>query len=611
MTLIKMKVNASALVQTMRDAFTSESAVITELAQNSRRAKASCITFAVGNFRRVPIPPEEKQANHYNCSEKKTIFDMDVIDDGTGIPNMQKLLSIAESGWDKDTIAQENPFGVGLLVAIYQSEEITVTSLGRTFTTTQKELLAFEPIEVIPATESSEYTTISLKNVSIYDVNSFDDFKKQVQNKLKGFEVPIAVMNNETNTTGLICRDHSFEHLKSQTDKYVWYTYPEGTLFLNRSSITQTHWGNFDPSTAVFFQGLRVSQMSLALPSFTKGFFHATKALGRVQLPDRSNFVNSHQVCTKLRKIVKKSVQSYALSIKHDHELLKKSYKLLSYLDLLNWYNDLDDLPDIELEGFNSTHVSVVDNMLKGDIFQAVIFCSNNITITRETAKDFIVFTYNDSITDYFSGVACKYGHTGKGFALAYLFELTPQLDYVVVSCDLLDKDHWLFKNAVDLSEAIEATSIHVGKEIPQILEKKNPLQQASVILCDHFEIKTKINNVEYTSGKIDDDYCLGNTPDGTLGVYIPNNFTGIYYVEDSECFFDEYECYNETLACTAQEEFDTWLRLERNVNDPAGIIKSLLDFAILKQFKGQKFEVEIAEDTIFVTKNQGVHHEH
>ena len=40
---IKLKVNTSALVRSMKDAFTSEDAVITELAQNARRAKATKI----------------------------------------------------------------------------------------------------------------------------------------------------------------------------------------------------------------------------------------------------------------------------------------------------------------------------------------------------------------------------------------------------------------------------------------------------------------------------------------------------------------------------------------------------------------------------------------
>ena len=58
--------------------------------QNSRRAGATAVNFT---FQGTNLTVE---------------------DDGRGIGDFQHLLSVAESGWDAETIEREHPFGIGV-----------------------------------------------------------------------------------------------------------------------------------------------------------------------------------------------------------------------------------------------------------------------------------------------------------------------------------------------------------------------------------------------------------------------------------------------------------------------------------------------------------------
>ena len=92
MNEVAMKVNQANLVKSLRFSFTNQTTVLSELLQNSRRAQATQVTV---NF----------------CHESKVL---QVMDDGDGIASIETLLTVAESGWDADLIAQEHPYGMGV-----------------------------------------------------------------------------------------------------------------------------------------------------------------------------------------------------------------------------------------------------------------------------------------------------------------------------------------------------------------------------------------------------------------------------------------------------------------------------------------------------------------
>ena len=130
MKAVQMKVNQENLVKTLRLGFSNQATVLSELLQNARRAGATAVNFAC-------------QGN-----------DLTVEDDGCGIGDFQNLLSVAESGWDAETIEREHPFGIGFLSALYSCKRITVISAGITLSADTADILAFKPVGLACAKKS-------------------------------------------------------------------------------------------------------------------------------------------------------------------------------------------------------------------------------------------------------------------------------------------------------------------------------------------------------------------------------------------------------------------------------------------------------------------------
>lgn len=108
MNEVTLKVNQQALVRHLKFGFMRPSTVLGELMQNARRAKAIWVAF------------------HYEEAAGRLIVE----DNGIGIADLQRLLTIAESGWDAETVAREHPFGMGFLAVVYAAEHLTIESGG-------------------------------------------------------------------------------------------------------------------------------------------------------------------------------------------------------------------------------------------------------------------------------------------------------------------------------------------------------------------------------------------------------------------------------------------------------------------------------------------------
>ena len=110
--------------------------------QNSRRAGATAVNFT---FQGTNLTVE---------------------DDGRGIGDFQHLLSVAESGWDAETIEREHAFGIGFLSALYSCKRITVISEGVTLSADTADILAFKPVGLACA-KKSRGTKIILEGVGL------------------------------------------------------------------------------------------------------------------------------------------------------------------------------------------------------------------------------------------------------------------------------------------------------------------------------------------------------------------------------------------------------------------------------------------------------------
>ncbi len=121
---MKLELNQSNALRLLADAFTGRRTFVNELLQNARRAGASKIVVH---------------------SEKNLLR---VFDDGCGISDFQKLLTICESGWSADVVEHDQPYGVGFLSAILASKSFVVVSGGKMLTANVDELLAGKPADI-------------------------------------------------------------------------------------------------------------------------------------------------------------------------------------------------------------------------------------------------------------------------------------------------------------------------------------------------------------------------------------------------------------------------------------------------------------------------------
>ena len=599
---IKLKVNTGALVRSMKDAFTSEDAVITELAQNARRAKATSVTIRAGNFRKG-----ERDVDTYT---QKYLFDLEFYDNGNGVMDMQKMVSVAESGWDKDTIEEDNPFGMGFLIAIYQSQHITVTSKGRTFSTSQQDILDLKPIDVKLSSDTSPGTTIVMRDVCM-GAGSFDVLKATVSGLLKGFPIDVAMVNLDTDESHFIARPFSEESLQDLQQ----YTFPEGTVYVSLCN------GKFEDSlectynnVPLFFQGLEVrSYPSSGRDFFQTEVFHANKKLGRVRLPDRSDFVNATDVSNRFTQIMHEVELRFVLEHKDDTAFLLQNFDMVAMVDkrtnnsakLLQLYNDIPTVPTkVSTECFSSRHCLLYDNSLDAYSFfydiMSPVTVSQDVIGCTERQSNYIVLTCDPvGVSNYFSADSSR---AGEVQALMFLLEHVVK-NYVIVAQGELHEDHWLTKNSITWDDALDALSVDVVNPREHYFPKAHPLSFGYAVFCDSFNISAKLNGVEYTTN-VTDDYCVAPPTIGKayFDVLLPVNCTSTFSVSETEIFMDyDTESFDDSAEQTLSDAFSEWLALEKNYDNPAKIIKNSLSTNALKTFNGRNFRVDITNEELLV----------
>ncbi|WP_269495562.1 hypothetical protein [Castellaniella sp. S9] len=173
MSTIRLKTNQHKLIANLRHAF-NQASMLGELLQNARRAQASHIQITV---------------------EGDTLI---VRDDGVGIADLQTLIFIAESGWDKDLQARENAFGLGVLSTLYFAQHLSVHSIDQAFNAATEAIMRGDAVLVYP--ESPRVgTEIRLDGVQSPDagINLPEWVGRKLNRLCKAFPVPVFLNGTE------------------------------------------------------------------------------------------------------------------------------------------------------------------------------------------------------------------------------------------------------------------------------------------------------------------------------------------------------------------------------------------------------------------------------
>ena len=107
--VLRAGVNEKNLFHTMKHLFSTSSTVLAELMQNSRRARATKVEFAIDETERT----------------------IRVSDDGCGVGDFNNLLQLCESGWDEAVTLTDSPFGMGFFSVFFACDYVVVRSRGK------------------------------------------------------------------------------------------------------------------------------------------------------------------------------------------------------------------------------------------------------------------------------------------------------------------------------------------------------------------------------------------------------------------------------------------------------------------------------------------------
>jgi hypothetical protein len=129
MTTLLASVSAKILSKADRLFTNNLNDILIELLQNSRRAGATqvdILTEPSGNGTLITLR-----------------------DDGKGIEDFSALLRLGDSDWDAETLAREDPAGMGFFSLLHHG--VAVTSLDECAVITKDGFLGREPVEIVPA----------------------------------------------------------------------------------------------------------------------------------------------------------------------------------------------------------------------------------------------------------------------------------------------------------------------------------------------------------------------------------------------------------------------------------------------------------------------------
>ena len=157
---IKLKINESNLLSRLGEAFTNKDTFIKEIMQNAQRSGATKLAI--------------------RTSDNTISF----TDDGNGIEDFQSLLTVAESGWDMETIKKTNAFGIGFLSSIYAADVVEVKSGGRFVRFKTQDLLSGHSVKVETLFSKVKGTIVMLAGTLKTD---------NLESYTTGFGIPVTI----------------------------------------------------------------------------------------------------------------------------------------------------------------------------------------------------------------------------------------------------------------------------------------------------------------------------------------------------------------------------------------------------------------------------------
>ncbi len=520
-TSVAIKINKEGMLQNMRHAFSNSTTVISEALQNARRAKATHIELWY---------EEEKDR-------------LTIIDDGCGIDDMQKLLTLAESGWDDETTLQENPFGLGWLSAIYSSDVICVESNGKYLDFNTKALLAGSREKVVPARNSQPGTIIELVGFKVPETRQGKSHyvEYNINRMVEGFPVSIFYNGKEMD------RPHALNGtLHFEKEPGI------GSLCVSGMPGMNTD-GHRSQNLKVYLQGLPVYQSERGNLA-NRNIIHLDSTLFTARLPDRDKLINEGEVIKPVYQAVVNHWRRYFMELKktdQGYKLIDEWFDTVKYFDLEAMLNDIPALPPACLSYVDENEYPVLDYY---DNFNYLLQAT--IPVYQEEVEQGRTVLVNEEPIQ------------ASNIPLYMLMKARG--DYIIDRTQL-DRNHWAqayikdFAAVTPTITAVKAVkSMYCGDWV-----------NAEVIFCDSYQI-------QYGDlvAIIDDEamgFDCGTRWDDDNTIYLPVKDQSPGEVVRQLNYFTNNEEVNEDARDREEILFNQFAAIERG-KDPANILLAMLN---------------------------------
>lgn len=562
---VAIKVNQANLMANLKFSFSNKHTILGEMMQNARRAGATFVRF-----------------------ETNDQDELVVLDNGKGIGNFQNLFSVAESGWDAETLQKEKPFGMGWLSCLYGSNFIYVESNGRYIHGNTHDIIGGAGLEVLDVLDyrpdGASYTRISLDGFSLTQ----EEVKKALFKLAYGFAIDV-YLNDE-----LLARKDDAAHLMTIPDHYHHFVDENlGDFFVPV--------GNQCIKDCDFYlQGLPVSNRYDGHHRFShkRNIVHLDSEKVFARMPDRDKLIDEADVLVEVRKAI------------HGFHL-KQLQGLKASLSP-------EDFATRDIAGYAKSIVGGFDVIAAKDVRLSDLFYGLISDQQPSCNSDADKFEYDAS--EVGDSIAYEQFQSGEVFvcdiddmdadeecsnAAAFIF--ARKLGWKVL-CDREAANHW---NEVKFEFSkhwlneflfkLDATNIEVT------INQESKREQygfgewnsaCTVVLCESYKLAYTHKSGMVSEVEINNEPLL--TSDGELLVPdgCSNHSAAFGSVEQGHSYYWEDEFHDDVRDEDANA-FELYLALMRTGNECeaiSGLVNSNVNFYEYSQFKGVEYKFIINE---------------
>ena len=306
MSDLKIQINVINQLRLLRQStFKDPLAFLDEDVQNAQRAKASEVRI----------------------STAYTLQCVKISNNGSVLDDFQKLFTVAESGWDNETVKNENPFGIGFFSNISVSDRIVIQSGNQQVDFNIEEILSTGKLDLHPTelTKAVEGFEITLHNFNFSAIS-----ESEIQERVTALGRYVQDLDVFYNNQKIEKKDLTTPSTKSPFVISIKENAYSGWLALAKY---------FEKGITIYYRGRVVTKLD---KWYAEGEIHLENCALNLVAPDRKAIIND----AKYKAFVSE-ITDYLEEIATEAALNGSASQQDEYSDGIQWYADIDKSKDI------------------------------------------------------------------------------------------------------------------------------------------------------------------------------------------------------------------------------------------------------------------------